>query len=113
MNYTEVISASSAANNVNRLVHNMSHGNATRCDWLRARCLAPRQPRGGLFTILENRSRCAASSGDSALFITWYSFNSSEDERETVTKFGPKLTSPKKRLGARNISQTVSTKGVP
>ena len=37
--------------------------------------------------ILENRSRCAASSGDSALFITWYSFYSSEDGREAVLSF--------------------------
>ena len=29
------------------LVHNMSHRNATRCDWLHARCLMPCQPRGG------------------------------------------------------------------
>ena len=29
------------------LVHNRSRCNATRCDWLRARCLALRHPRGG------------------------------------------------------------------
>ena len=102
------------------LVHNMSRSNATRCDWLCARCLVPRQPRSCLFTILENSSRCAASRGDSALFILWYSFNSSEDIRETVYiqiwpyTYGVEgFTSPKKRLGARNISKTVSTRGVP
>ena len=57
----------------------MSHSNATRCDWLRARSLTTRQRRDGYFTILEKRLRCASLSGESALFITWYSFNSSED----------------------------------
>ena len=65
---------------------------------------------------------CAASSGDSALFIMWYSFNSNEDGRETVYIFyyiwpytyGVEgYTSPKKHLGACNISQTASTRGVP
>ena len=66
------------------LVHNMSRSNAMRCDWLRARCLAPRQPHGVSSQILKKRSRCAASSSNSALFITWYLFYSSEDGRETV-----------------------------
>ena len=52
------------------------------CDWLRARCLVAVSSQ-----ILEKRLRCTASSGDSALFITWYSFYNSEDGRETVLSF--------------------------
>ena len=57
------------------LVHNMLRSNATRCDWLRARCFAPRQRRGGQFTILERVALHLAATPP--FFITWFSFISS------------------------------------
>ena len=47
----------------------------SRSNWLRARCFAPRQRRGGQFTILERVALHLAATPP--FFITWYSFISS------------------------------------
>ena len=105
------------------LMTNMSRSNATRCDWLRARCLAPRgdanlaavssqfwktvrvaQHQAATPPCLSRGIRSTAVKMDEKLYLSF-------------TKLGPILTawdtSPKKRLGACNILQTASTRGVP